>query len=976
MPRAERPLDRDGSVLTQFAADLRKLREAAGGPSYRDLARLAHFSSTTLSDAAGGRRLPSLAVTLAYVTACDGDHVEWQRRWHLVSAELNNLELEHADQVATAAPYVGLAAYGPSDAERFFGRERLVDDLVARLRRQRFLAVFGPSGAGKSSVLRAGLVPALQAMEASGPVVLFSPGTHPVQEFALRLAPLVGTTTSVIEAELSGGPRVLPGLGNQLLLDRPSSAENVIVVDQFEEVFTLCADHEERAAFLDLLLAASSPGSRCRVVLGVRADFYAHVAQHEGLVTALRDAQVTVGPMTAEELRRVITRPATDSGCAVESDLLSVLIAHTHGQAGALPLLSHALRETWRRRKGNTLTLAGFQATGGLDGALVRTAETVFSGLTVPQQHLAQQLFKRLVVLGETTEDTKRRIPRAELDDDDDTAAVLQVLGDARLLTLDRETVEITHEALIGSWPRLQRWLNADREGHRIHRELAEGATDWEAHGRDPASLLRGNRLTLVADRMQPSEELTSRERAFLTASLSARDREQSASRRRIRRQRALIAALAVIALAASAMLVFALNAQHDATRQRNTALALRAAAAATDLLTRDPNLAAQIALAAYRLLPSRETEEAVISTAGMAHGSQLTQSRAKISDDSRMIISADGASHTTTIYRLGDKGIATTITVHNSGAPKDATLSPDGRLFAVPVTGNMMELWKLGTPGGHPVLASTLKGASEVRSWTPDGRFALIGNTPEYPPGPTGSPVAYPSSPVIWDLADPTVPVPGRTIDGDGTFVGNSHTLAMTPPLEAVDGVQAIELETFDRPQPTRRPWLAGDQNWSFMEMRFLHGGTTALLSQTTGVGKFAVVKWDVSNKEKPVRLGKFILPDGAFMRPEAASDLPPDRIVVTENGTLTVWDVADITHPKLVSTIVTDGTQGEAFRLTPDGTALLGVVILGGNTHTVVRWEFDLNKSAANVCASGDKFPLALWDQYFPELPYQPPC
>ncbi|WP_371827492.1 helix-turn-helix domain-containing protein [Amycolatopsis sp. WQ 127309] len=975
MPRAERPLDPDGSVLTQFAADLRKLREAAGGPPYRDLARLAHFSSTTLSDAAGGRRLPSLAVTLAYVTACDGDRAEWQRRWHAVSAELNDLELEHADQAAATAPYVGLAAYRSSDAGRFFGRERLVDDLVARLRRQRFLAVFGPSGAGKSSALRAGLVPALEEMDSAGPIVLFTPGAHPMGELALRLAPLVGTTASEIETELSGGPHALRAFGNQLLLDLPPTAENVIIVDQFEEVFTLCDSHEHRAAFLDLLLSAASPGSRCRIVLGVRADFYAHVAQHEGLVTALRDAQVTVGPMTAEELRRAITRPATDTGCAVESDLLSVLIAHTHGQAGALPLLSHALRETWRRRKGNTLTLAGFQATGGLDGALVRTAETVFSGLTIPQQHLTQQLLKRLVVLGEATEDTKRRIPRAELEDDDDTAAVLQVLGDARLLTLDRDTVEITHEALIGSWPRLQRWLNADREGHRIHRELADGAIDWEAHGRDPASLLRGNRLTLVADRMQPSEELTSRERAFLAASLSARDREQSASRRRIRRQRALIAALAVIALAASAMLVFALNAQRDATRQRNTALALRAATAATDLLTRDPKLAAQIALAAYRLLPSRETEEAVISTAAIAHGSQLTQSRAEISNDSRVIISADSAAHTTTIYTLDDKGITKTTTVQNSGAPKDVTISPDGRLFAVPVAGNIMELWKFGTPGDHPVLTSTLKRASEVRSWTPDGRFALIGNTPEYPPGPPGSPVVYPDSPAIWDLTDPTVPVRDRTVDGDGKFVGNSHTLAMAPPLEVVDGVQAIELETFDRSQPTRRPWLIGDQNWSFMEMQFLHSGTTALLSQTTGVGKFAVAKWDISNKEKPVRLGKFIFPDGGFMV-DARSDLTPDRIVITKNGTLAIWDVADIIHPKLVSTIMTDGAQAESFRLTPDGTALLGVVILGGNRHSVVRWEFDPGKASANVCASGDTFPQVMWDQYFPALPYNPPC
>lgn len=337
MPRAQRPLERDGSALTDFAADLRLLREKAGNPPYRELARLAHYSSTTLSDATGGRRLPSLAVTLAFVSACGGDRDEWERRWHSLT-----MDTQAPAGPVDNAPYVGLAAYRPEDAELFFGRERLADAVHSRLRTQRFLAVFGPSGAGKSSLLRAGLIPRLDM----GPVVLFTPGTHPLRECAIQLAPLLEQTAVTVEQRLRTDHHSLLG-------DLP---EAVFVVDQFEEVFTLCTDADERAGFLSSLLAVSRAESRCSVVIGVRSDFHTHCAQHPELAAALQDALVTVGPMTADELRRAITRPASTSHCVVESDLLSVLVAHTHGRAGALPLLSHALLETWRRRKGNAPT--------------------------------------------------------------------------------------------------------------------------------------------------------------------------------------------------------------------------------------------------------------------------------------------------------------------------------------------------------------------------------------------------------------------------------------------------------------------------------------------------------------------------------------------------------------------------------------------------------------------------------------------
>ncbi len=978
MPRAERPLDLDGSALTEFAAGLRKLRQAAGGLPYRELAKRAHFSSTTLSDAAGGRRLPSLTVALAYVAACDGDRDEWERRWHAVAAELDDGAAEQDDTPTANAPYVGLAPYGPSDADRFFGRERLVGDLLGRLRRQRLLAIFGPSGSGKSSILRAGLVPELVSMADAGPVVLFTPGPHPLKELALRLAPLLGTTASVVEAEISADPRAVSSLCDQVLLDRPHPAEVVIVVDQLEEIFTLCADRNELAAFLALLLGATSAGTRCRVVLGVRADFYAHCAQHEALVAALQDAQITVGPMTADELRRVITRPATSAGCAVEADLLSVLVAHTHGQAGVLPLLSHALLETWRRRKGNTLTLAGFQAAGGLDGALVRTAETIFGGLTTQQQHLAERLFKRLVVSGENTEDTRRRLARDEIEDNPDTNTVIGVLGGARLVTLDRDTVEITHEALIGAWPRLQRWLNADREGHRIHRELSDSVTAWEIHHRDPALLLRGNRLAVIADWAARSHELTSREHDFLEICTSARDRRESASRRRIQRQNVLIVLLTVVALLASAALTFAVDAERRATEERNAALALRAATAAMDLIPRDPKLAAQLALAAHRLRPSQETREALVSAEAMAQGSKLPQGRVTISSGARTLALLDETLRATTIYAIDGRGHPEKkYTIRSAGVVKDERFSPDGGFLAVAVPGGSLEIWDLGNESGEPKKSATLPSASVVGDWSPDGRYMITGFFPE---SPTGETALKDHPPVIWDLAVPANPVRVRVLEGVAglgvKFAGDGRTIANNPASVPDVSDQSVDLMTLDHGQPRVISSLRGNHNWSFTDLGFPLGGRRAVLTQTTGVGKFAYSVWDLSKKENPAALGRFVLPDGFVPALGIVTDLNPDQVVTTDGSFTSVWNIGEIASPKLIARFRTGGAKSSDFRLTAARDGLLGVVFRHGNELTLVRWQFDPADSIAQLCAGGDELPAEVRAHYFPGVSYSSPC
>jgi WD40 repeat protein len=615
MPRTERPLTRDGTMLTEFAEALRQLRRAAGTPTYRDLAKRAHYSSTTLADAASGQKLPTLAVTLAYVRACGGDPDEWESRWSGLAAELSAAPsaapaCTDPGEAGERCPYVGLTAFGTQDAELFFGRERLTDDLVARTGSGRFVAVFGASGCGKSSLLRAGLLPRLRAGDLSGsqrwPVVVMTPGPHPLQECAARVAALSGASSAVLHRELCADPRALHLAVLQAVADGPADEDVLLVVDQFEELFTLCADGRERTGFIAALLdAAAARNSRIRVVLGVRADFYSACSDHPDLVEALRDAQLLVGAMSTDELRRAISMPAVRAGCSVESALLAQLVADATGQAGVLPLVSHALRETWYRRRGNTLTLTGYEAAGGIRHALARTAETVYRGLTPEQRKLARQVFLRLVALGDGTEDTKRRVSRGDLAPGADAGAhagadagaqvraVLDALARARLITLDTETVQLTHEALLQAWPRLRGWLTEDRAGLRLAHHLTGAAISWQRERRDPALLFRGSRLAAVREwASHNGAGLVPVERDFLAASAAAEAQEYSAARRRARLLAGLVAGLVaglgVLLVVALAGTVVALDQRHTALTQRDVATSRRLAARAQAELDTD----------------------------------------------------------------------------------------------------------------------------------------------------------------------------------------------------------------------------------------------------------------------------------------------------------------------------------------------------------------------------------------------------
>ncbi len=332
MGRPERPIDAAAGPVAEFAAELRKLREKAGRPSYRELARRASFSVTVLSDAAGGRYLPTLSVVRGYVQACGGDVAEWEDRW-LQAADSQRAESANG---VRSIPYRGLDSYGVEHAALFFGRQTLTRDLLQRLQARRFLAVFGASGSGKSSLLRAGLLAALRRGELDGATgwdtALITPGEQPMTEL------------------------------ERVLKAQPAGTELLLVVDQFEELFTVCGDQEQRDRFVETLLGAvADDNALVRVVLGVRADFYAHCAAWPGLVTALSDAQVLVGPMDRDQLRDVIVKPAEHAGMAVENALVVTALAETSTEPGSLALVSHALLETWRHSPPGRLTLTAYQ---------------------------------------------------------------------------------------------------------------------------------------------------------------------------------------------------------------------------------------------------------------------------------------------------------------------------------------------------------------------------------------------------------------------------------------------------------------------------------------------------------------------------------------------------------------------------------------------------------------------------------------
>lgn len=902
MPRRERPLDEGESGVLRFAADLRRLRERAGSPTYRELSRRAHYSAAALSEAAGGRKLPSLAVTKAYAKACDADPEEWARRWRAVA--------EAEPHAAEDSPYVGLAMFQPDDAPKFFGRERLTAELLAT--KNRFTGVFGPSGVGKSSLLRAGLIARTRE-----PVLLFTPGANPVEECALALARLTGGEAIELADELKDPSQLRHRHGH------------LVVVDQFEELFTLCRNEELRQWLITALTG-------CRkVVIGIRADYYGHCAQYPELVEALDGSQLLLGPMTPDELRLAITEPATVVGAKVETALLARLMADAVGQAAVLPLLSHALAQTWQHRRGMTLTLAGYEEVGGLDHAVARTAQEVFDALSPAGREQAKRILLRLV----TAEDTKRRADHAELEADDE---VLFALAAARLVVIGRDGVELAHEALIRGWPTFQGWVEEDRENIKAQRELTLATQTWESLDRDAGALLRGRRLANVPGGLS----LNAGERAFLAASLAAEQEVSASARRRTRRQRQLLAALAALVVVAASSTAFALQAGKAADEQRANAAVLSAVGEAAALRSTNPALAQQVALAAYQLVPlpqarnglrqedvpSQVLREAQSEVTALVVGPTLQQIATGHRDGTVVLtgladLPAPRASYDATRH----SGAVTALAMDSTGGLV-ASAGDDGAVHVVDVS--------LGKPRELPVLpvraiaiawqGSTLVTTDEAGTlsfWTDLRRERpRLLTTAQLGLGPLAGLSFRPDGQVLAAVTT------GRAV----------HLVDVTDPRD----VKLLSL--------TRE--FAGTAQFAGAERLM----TTA---------RTAVHLWDTTDPRGPVLRAR--IPSGGGEVTSAW--LGADHVAVaTDDGLVRLWRLG---AGEPVEQALLRGHAGPvtAVGLTPQGDE----VVTGGADRAVRLWNADPRDPAVRICEQAiPRMTREEWEQFFGDLDFTPPC
>jgi WD40 repeat protein len=456
-----------------------------------------------------------------------------------------------------ANPFKGLRAFSEADAENFFGRETLVQQLLARLGEggdlKRFLAVIGPSGSGKSSVVRAGLVPALRRGGLPGSenwfVVDMLPGRHPFEELEASLLRIAVNPPEHLLSQLKDGNRGLLRTVRRIL-PADESVELVLVIDQFEEVFTLVEDEAERALLLEsLATAVLDERSRLRVVITLRADFTDRPLRYVDFGELVNHRFEFILPLTPDELERAVVNPAQRVGLKLEQGLVSTIIHDVGNQPGALPLLQYALSELFERREGRLLTAKAYQEIGGVLGALGRSAENIHASLNEAEQSAARQLFLRLVTLGEGTEDTRRRVMREEIETLQGSYQavmhkVIDIFGKARLLSFSRDpftrspTIEVAHEAIIREWARLRAWLEENRTLIRMQRQLSNAVSEWAAAGRDESFLLTGTKLAQYEGWTENSAvALTQQEFDFLTAGRAARDRREAEEELRQQRE-------------------------------------------------------------------------------------------------------------------------------------------------------------------------------------------------------------------------------------------------------------------------------------------------------------------------------------------------------------------------------------------------------------------------------------------------------
>jgi WD40 repeat protein/serine/threonine protein kinase len=661
-------------------------------------------------------------------------------------------------------PYKGLRPFQIADSTNYFGREKLVQYLLERMAEvgsvsssgqpnfSRFLAIVGSSGSGKSSLVRAGLIPALWRGKLPGSADWFVadmvPGSHPLAELVgalTRIAPNFPSAFSdriaqSVDGLLQVTTTILPHDKRELLL----------FVDQFEEVFTLTEDEHERTHFLNSLLSVvTHPASRVRLIITLRADFFDRPLDHRDFGLMLRSRLVTLLPMSPEELEHAIIQPARQVGVEFEGGLVAEIIAAVSSQPGALPLLEYALTELFKYQKNGLLTHKAYVELGGVIGALSKHADALYADLSPAQQHAAQQLFLRLVTLGEGVEDTRRRVLYSELlaiaPDSDTVDELIDLYTAQRLLSIDRDpltrepTVELAHEALLRRWGQLRNWLVESREDLRIQRQLMAAATEWDRNGRGSSDLASRGRLAAFDALMNGSNiRLSAVEHAYVQASvqeLEKQARAQANQQLRLERlQRTRIFLLSISLIVAIGLSTIAFFSRQEAVLQTQTAIARQLAAQALADL-RNPigndESSALLAIRALNVQYDPVADGALVEAASglplmafVGHTAEVYD--VKFSPDDRYVLtgSEDGTA------RLWDAVTGQLIrTFDVGGAVYAVDFSPDGEFILTGSEDHAVRLWE--TASGQQLRTFTgHEGGVDSSVFSPDGTYILTRST------------------------------------------------------------------------------------------------------------------------------------------------------------------------------------------------------------------------------------------------------
>jgi WD40 repeat protein/DNA-binding SARP family transcriptional activator len=838
---------------------------------------------------------------------------------------------------SATCPYLGLVSYDVGDSDTFFGRDAEVAACLGRLATTRVLAVVGPSGSGKSSLVRAGVAASLQ--RDGRQVVIVTPGAHPMD--ALTTIPASGP-----------GP--------------------VLVVDQCEQAVSLCRDAAEQSGFF---AALADRAERAPLIVALRADRLGDVSAHPRFARLLERGLQLLGPMAEADLRAAIEGPAHLAGLLLEPGLVDLLVREVEGEPGALPLLSHALRQTWERREGRTLTVAGYQATGGIRGAVARSAEDVYERVPPDQRPLLRDLLLRLVAPTADGEPVPSPVPRRTLATDPDHEHLIDLLVDARLVTSDDGVIELSHESLAQAWPRLRGWLDDDIEGQRVLRHLVGSADAWDALGRADSELYRGIRLTRALQWQQRTNpRLTPTEQAFLDASRELAEVELTAARRR---RRLLVSVLSSALAVAVGLAAFAMIQRRDAQREARNATVRELAGESALALEEDPELSMLLALQAVDTARSAGDQVAPEVIGALQRAVEASRLELRMDDGYvNVAFSPDG-----TIMATDSTHQPDVVIWDARNAQRLRTLTAAGERVGGVAFG----------PDGTLLAASyvnTTKEGSQraIVLWDPEtSREAarLMGPAREYGPpafSPDGRLVAAPSSRTgtpgrvtVWDVAS------GRRLysfepAGDAyrvEFLPTGSSMVVTEPnahrigvYAATDGHQIGSLDTADfvpwflSVSPTGERLAVASQDSDAAQVWDL---TTGNLLRSVEVGTPNAIDWSPDGHLLAIAelAGSVRIIDPATGQDVMAlrgSDSSVGGLAFAPNGTrlasvsiageLLIWDVTADGPPELGTRAVESG-RPEVWSISPNGKE----VGVSTNRGTFERLDADTGEALGSL-------------------------